>query len=838
MSLGKNVSFCVLLGIAAGSATYVHNPELLRKLPKKWHSALRLPREIPGSYIGNTLKANDWADPEALQDKLRDIIDQRLTGTGPEQVKAFLKDPENRLLLAQQTLAQTETSAEPARKAAEESYTKTLKDLQNQLEANKSSVPAGSPMPPKLEARNKRLETRIAAIENELKSSHAIHESVATPSGSALMEHLGNNLDWLQQITSTGEKTNPGATLAILEKIARKNPNMLYDQMERDIATATAVEFARSGWAQEDAVNRALYYTQNWREKRLNSVFNTLPFWQRRIVCGLKGKGTALGAGGNDKAGSTASLEYSLDNVHLPAYRYTGSCWQAPYRLHNIYGESIHGPHYHETFTEIYGDNFNELTRTVGGVCGGLSHYGATTATANGVPAMTSGEPGHCSYVVLVNNQWTPAYSLSWQRGMHWQVFQGNNKFSALHMATQLFSPEEKEKTELSQAMQNLGNTYADSNPEKAQSFYMNATQAQPLNYYAWRDYANFLKKSGNTDPAAWSALCDELQRLVAPQHAEMAAELLKAHVYPGLKQALGNNKEELQRLLLSFWGQVKGMGPDAEWDKGFHARWDVEGMAQAQLSLLGINPQKDPAAQDFFRTLMSTLSNNTEYAPIVLSWGNSLLEKMDKNLQGDFMAAMLGGMGSAGGDDAQRETMLKPVILAAEKTEDIKSFQAIGKSLPQKYRQPETNKLPNIPPMADKLVSQGGVLQTSSTSNFDNPCNHWGILEPGIGGAFHTGKDTDAWVKVVLPKQANVTGITIQTTTGNLWRLNDMVVQVSENGTDWKEVAALGPCKQQTITVDLSATAPLAKYVRIVRKGGPEFFHLRAIYVYGKPAA
>ena len=849
MSTGKNVSFCILLALAAGGAIYTHKPELLREyLPKDWHQTLRLPKEIPGSYIGHTLTANDWADPQEVQEKLLNIIDERLTGTSPDAVKSFLQNPENRLILAQHSLARTETTSEEKRKNAEQSYHKTLTDLRNQLDSSAKSLPEGTPLPPKIAARNKRIEDRIAAIEREVTAPNTIAALVQSsnkknPFAAELVENITNNLDWVQQFNATGEKADPGTAMAILERIAEKNPDVLYNQLDRDIATATALEFSRSGWTQEDAVNRALFYMKNQKAGRLNKVFDTLPFWQRRIVCGLKGKGLALGAGGNDKAGSLDSMEYSLDNVHLPAYRYTGSCWQAPYRLHNIYGESIHGSGYHQTFNDMYGDNFNELTRTVGGVCGGLSHYGATTATANGVPAMTAGEPGHCAYLVLVGDKWTPAYSLSWQRGLHWQVFQGNNKYSALDMATKLFSPEQKQQTELSQAMQNLGNAYAASNPEKAQSFYMNAVQAQPMNYYAWRDYSNFLSKTAENNPEAWTALCNEVQRLVAPTHAEMAAELLKSHVYPGLKKALGNNPAELKRTVLSFWNSVNTMGPDPDWDKGFRGRWDVEGMCQAQLQLLGINPQKDPALQDFFGTVMRSVSSKPDYTPVVLSWGNSLLEKMDKNLQSDFMAAMLGGMSGgdgSGATDEQREQMLKPVILASEKAEDIKSFQAIGKSLPEKYHNPQ-NKLPqNIKPFPDKLVSQGGLIVASSTSNFDNPCNHWGVLEPGVGGGFHTAKNVDAWVKVVLPKQANVTGVILQTTSGNLSRHDNMVVQVSETGADndWKDVATLGKCTQQTIYVDLKASAPLAKYVRIMRKGGPEFFHLRAIYVYGKPAA
>ena len=841
MKSRKVITTGVLLLAAAGGTLYLYYPELLRQhLPKSWCDALGVARQVPGSYIGNTLKGEEWQDLDAVQEKLRGMIDQRLKGISPQQVTDFMREPENRLILAQYTFAQAEKDTEKRRTTQEQERNKDIENLRKQMEDSVKNLPSGSALPPRIAARHKKLQSRIAAIQREADAAHEVQKIAASKEGQKFMAQLGNNLDWVEQINSTGEKTNPGEVVSILQQIAAKNPDMIYNRQDRDIATNTASEFARSGWSQQDAIDRTAYFTNNRRSGKLNSSFSALPDWQKRIVLGLKGKGEVGGAGGNNLAGSVESLTYSSQNVHLPAYRYTGSCWQAPYRLHNIYGESIHGSGYHQTFADNYGTNFNELTRTVGGVCGGLSHYGATTATANGVPALTCGEPGHCSYVVLVGDKWTPAYSLSWERGLHWQVFEGNNKYSALHMASKLFSPEEKENTNLSRAMQNLGNMYAATAPDKAVSCFSNAVNTQPANYYAWRDYARFLAANQPENADAWIGLCEQIYNKLVPTYGEMSAELLMSEVYPGLKKALADKPEELQRVVLKFWNNVRGMGPDEEWDKGFHGRWNVEGLCGAQMSLLGINPQKDPAVQDFFRTVMSSVSSNADYAPVVLSWGNSLVEKMDPAIKEGFMSAVLSGLSMTGdGNGMDRSAMLKPVILAAEKMGDLKSFQAIGKTLPEQYRNPSV-KLPAFEPFADQLVSQGGMIQASSTSKFDKPCEHWGVLEPGVGGSFHTAKDTDAWVKVTLPKQANITGIVMITTTGNLSRHDNLRIQVSETGDDkdWKDVAELGKCTQQVIRVDLGATRPLAKYVRILRKGGPDFFHLRAIYIYGKPAA
>jgi hypothetical protein len=144
---------------------------------------------------------------------------------------------------------------------------------------------------------------------------------------------------------------------------------------------------------------------------------------------------------------------------------------------------------------------------------------------------------------------------------------------------------------------------------------------------------------------------------------------------------------------------------------------------------------------------------------------------------------------------------------------------------------------MPAIPTFPGKLASEGGMVWMSSTSQWDKPHEHAGLLTPE-GGTFHTAKDKDAYVAVELPRQVNVTGIVIVASPGNMHRLNNMKIQVSENGKDWTDVEQLGPCKQRVIRVDLGSKLPVAKYVRILRPGGPEFFHLNGIYIYGNQAA
>lgn len=820
MSIGKTIFTGVLLLALAAGGTYLYKPELLNTLSKQWQELTGIGHRVPGSYIGKNLLGSDWADPEMVQEKVAADVTAQLAGLSPDDVSAFLREPQHRLLIAQWMLAQAELSSAESLKERENKLAQDIEKLRTNIQKQEQTIPAGNEPSERLATEWKKQHKNLADMEKEALQAHSLVEAISRPGAQKLMEQLGNNLDWAEQVAFTGECEAPGTALAILADIVRKHPDLIYNQMERDIATATAVEFARSGWNHVEAVRRADFFLKNRRKGKLNKVFDTLPFWQRRIVCGCKG---------DNDFGSVESMQWSLDNVHLPADHYPSCCWRCGYKLYNLYGESIHGSGYVEPFSDLYGRNRAKFTYEVGGVCGGLSHFGAFSALANGIPALTCGEPGHCSFIVLVGDKWTPAYSLSWKRGLHWRVWKNISTFSSLHMMTELLSPREEEKTRLSNTYRALAGIYA-SQPEKALACYARAADAQPLNFQAWREYAAYLEKQKPEDTAAWKELHDAICRTLTPRYPEMAAELLRKHVYDGLGKAYVGKEKELQGALLAFWNHLSITGPD---------RWDVEGLADAQKNLLGLGKDSGAKLCPFYGAILGAVASLPEYAPIVLSWGNTLASKMKPDMQSLCMKTTLENIGK--GKDItpeDRDKMLAQAVLASENMGDISTFQAIGKMLSPTYTSPK-DKMPEHTPCAGKLVSQGGLIRTSTTSRFDDPCAHWGVLEP-VGGRFHTNKDKDAWVMVQLPRQAHLTGVVLVATSHNRQRLHHMKVQISETGKDddWQDVAELGECKQRVMAVDLGGARPRAKYVRIMRVGGPEFFHLNGIYIYGEPAA
>ena len=760
-----------------------------------------------------------WTDAAAKRDALGSQILEAMGGTAATNAQKFMQSEKNMLLAAQWIVAQAEVEAieENTKRAADRE--KNLNNLRKQLETRKAEIPQGSEPSERTAWELKQLEKKLARAEAESKAAYTMTEALADSRAITLMEKIASNAEWMEQFAFSGECVRPGMALAIMVKIAAEQPEFFTSRMVRDIATATALEYAKSGWNQDDAVERAAYYIRSYKAGRLNTVFDEIPFWQRRMVCGCKG---------DNDYGSIASLEWSLENVHIPAHEYPGSCWRCSYRLNNIYGDSIHGPQYYAPWDGgEYAGNRTALTYLVGGVCGSLSHFGAFSALANGVPALTAGEPGHCAYIVLINNKWTPAYSLSWDRGLHWQVFRNVHSFSSLHSATEMFDKKSKQATTLSQVWRVVGSVYATKgDKDKAAECYENAVKAQPRNFMAWREWSVLLQDGGSAK--SWVELNTALCNNLVPIYPEMAFEVMQKWGLAGMEKAMGKDKAKLRKCFLDFWRKCDTYGPD---------RWHIERLADAQLKALGITDKTPSEVISIYTDFLSACADSANYMSVMLGWGNKLSEKMSEDDKKKFMAGMIKGMQKGKGmSDEDKHKLLAPAILAAEKSGDINTFQSLGAMLPAKYKKPD-NVLPKHEPFPGKLASKGGIVLASSTSQWDNPCSHWGLLEE-CGGTFHTAKDTNAWLVVQLPRQVNVTGVVVVANPGNLHRLNNMKIQVSENGTDWVDVHQFGPCNQRIMRADLTDKLPVAKYVRILRPGGPEFFHLNAVYVYGNQAA
>lgn len=770
----------------------------------------------------------DWQNPQTLRSELSAKILKRLKGNDEHSIKSFLKSEYNRLLLANWQLVHAEILSESA-------YQEYQKIQESLLSAKKRTLEAIAQELPELTGtaaessryRMDKLNREIAEIEDELRQPMRMADVAKRPRASRLITLMANDLGWIGDVVYSGECIMPGRMLNMLANMMERYTRMLPDdRMPRDIATATALEYARFGWTVNNACERAEYFVRNWRRDRLHRAFDTLPFWQRRVVCGWKG---------DHSSGKPESLNWALTHVHLNAERYTGCCWRCGYVLNNVYGDGVQGADYGAPFEGMYTDNHHKYTQEVGGVCGGLSHFGASAACANGIPGLTMGEPGHCAFVVLVDGKWTPAYSLTWDRGLHWRPWMDNWAYSSLQLTTDLYSKEQRKATRLSNAYRVLAHLHSTKGEtDQAIAYFLSAAKAQPLNYPVYREHAELLKANKAKDATAWLQLNESVCRNLVPLYAECASTVMRSHVYDGLCESGATAEQQLQAFSL-FWKNLRELGPD---------RWKVQELMDKQIALLNQSrpDHKTDNMGDIFRSMMSHAISHEVYSTIALECGNNLLKAQDK--AGKALVLNIMTTCISNGESMSHEARTKALgnaVLATEAMRDAGAFQSVS-SLIDPALTHVNRPIGDFEAFPGKLVSEGGVVFASSTSQWDKPTTHANILTKR-GGLIHTANNNAPWVAVKLPKHATISGIVIaaEENQESWYRLHNLQVQISETGKDddWHDVGSpTGNCQQRLIRIDLTAEQPTALYVRVIRPDTHDVLHLDGFFVYGTPAA
>ncbi len=598
---------------------------------------------------------------------------------------------------------------------------------------------------------------------------------------------------------------DPGKMLGVLHDLWKADRAGLSNPHERGTAVAVALTFGQKNWPRDKAPARYEYYRDSRKKGLLHPQFDSLAAWEKRYLA-------SAGSNGGWGTWDDASLVWLRDNVKLPAKDYVGACWQAPYRLENLFGDSIHGPMYYAPF----GDQIHaKRVRDVGGVCGSLSHYGATAARANGIPAITMGEPGHCAYAVRVaRGQWTPAYSLSWQRGLHTSLW--GKTWTQLVLQEKALG--EKYDHDRCTAHLYQARGFTKSRPDLAETAYRLALEAQPVNQPAWLEATAFLRDVRKPDAAAWQAVqSGALKALAAYPEAAWG-------VIAGFQTAALAALPDERRLpyLLEFHKAIaKQDGP---------VMWDFESALNSQSAALG----GDTAGQiAFFEQVVAIQAGSKSWFAPTIAWGQTKFGR-NPGTSDAFFAALSRVFSSdaAGANQDGLRAALRPAVLAAATNRNVEAFQALGKA-GATLRESKPLK---TEPFSGELLSSGGLLLTSSTSGWDHPENHWGVLE-SCGGSFHSESEARPHAIVRLGKLGELTGIVIHDSSWghNATRQLPLKVSISEDGESWTQVFRTD--KHESMwRIPLDGKAPRVQFIKVERDDDrKEFFHLNAIHAYGR---
>lgn len=463
------------------------------------------------------------------------------------------------------------------------------------------------------------------------------------------LAEFAGDADWIEGYLYTAPSKNVLIFLQLLKNFADKDPEVKTDPIIKKIATTTAGEFTRRDWLDDEfekdkeeakkngptrIYNRFKFYSVSWRKKRLNILFDDLDYWDMRIITGVTGRTN------NIYFGSEASLRWGQDNVKLPEAGYASGrdIFQMPYRLWSKVGDSIHNSDYYAPFMSWYKRNQLKRAREVGCVCGGVSHYGASAACANGIPAVTMGEPGHCAFAVRVEGKWRDNNSIVWDRGVHWRLWD-ENSWSFLHLTQAVYGDKENVMQAFRIAtLAKLAANLQKPKDEVVTALYEYALKKQPLNFPIWRNYLRYAQTQ-KKDKAFWKKAHKDILDAFMPAFPDCAATLLGKHLYPAVLPEL-NDSEKLA-LFLEYWGKIDGLGTPGRWD--FESVWNYQintlgdgGVAASakpfEKNYNAKEPQKpgsDPAKQTYKEKVGAVLAGKKEYTEFFNRWKNG--ESRDK---------------------------------------------------------------------------------------------------------------------------------------------------------------------------------------------------------------
>lgn len=622
------------------------------------------------------------------------------------------------------------------------------------------------------------------------------------------IQDLMESKERMADLMLSGPLLDAPKSLRILSAIWKADPEALANRQEQTTAAAVALMFAKDKWPEDKAFDRYKFYRDSRIAGQLHPQFDSFETWEK---CFVVSGGSNGGWSGSGEAWGDDSLVWLRDNVKLTAKEYTDACWQAPYKLNNLFGDSIHGANYYAPFSHLI---HAERVRGVGGVCGSLSHYGANAARANGLPAITMGEPGHCAYAVrLGRGDWAPAYSLTWERGLHTSLWGAT--WTQLVLQEKVLGDREAHAA----CMANVWKARAlkEKNPELAELAYAAALEAQPLNFPVWTESVDFLKDSRKPTSESWEIIGKSIATALAA-YPESAWDVLSRVQEPAMKVLTPDRREAF---FLKYHEMIaKQDGP---------VMWAYDKALDAQAKALGEDPVRTLA---FFEKVLTVQSTSKLWFAPTIAWGQKRFGEGASTAE--FFAALgrVFSGSSTGGNEEGMKAALGPAVIAAEVAGNIDAFQSLGKA-GAAFRKKGGAKAEAFPGM---LLSSGGLLRTSSTCQYDSPVNHWGVLEEE-GGSFHTAKQVRPNAVVRLGKLGDLSGIVILGSDygQNGHRQMPLRVSVSEDGSTWNEVFRttdpVGPWR-----IPLSGKAARVLYVKAERDDDRnEFFHLAGIRVYGR---
>lgn len=620
--------------------------------------------------------------------------------------------------------------------------------------------------------------------------------------GGAFLRAFLADTDWMEAYLGTGFEPKP-AGLDVLRRLHAADPGA--DAHGRELMAAIAITYTATPYADEltrmagaprfrtTPEGRYRFYRRAQEEGRLHRMFGELRAWE---LCFVVSSRTDDGA-----------LAWMQDNISVPLARLTDACWAVRYQGASAFGESIQGPLFYVPGREDL--NWAEGVYHQGGVCGSLSHFGAVAARARGVPAYTCGQPGHCAYAVRHGRgKWVGGFGGP-DGSPHFSPWGWN--YAHILALESAFADDTKAMA----AKRHLWQSRLPGAERRRLEALALATAATPAFIPAWRERVDALL-AAKVGGEAWLKVYRELLAAFGPL-AFPAGEILGK--FEG-KLVEGSDTDRRMRLALEFQEAAKAGLQSWSWDMpgdivARHSKW-FEGADRAR----------------YFNRTLALQADNRHFFGQLMDWGTKNLGK-DRDgtpLMTRALAEVIRIRGSAEGglDDASLRDITRSAILAASNARSADAFRLAAKA-GAKFADRHGGPRGDLSGPG-RLVSDRGVPWMSSTSQWDQPWSHLGVID-GSGGQFHTDRERAPGITVQLETAVTLASVTVEKVRGNEYRLRRAKIQVSTDGATWFDVATTDDCPD-VWKPDVSGKR--ARWVRFIalNDDGGEFLHLRSFLI------
>ena len=629
----------------------------------------------------------------------------------------------------------------------------------------------------------------------------ALQDIRARKGGEKFLQTFLNDQDWLEQFAGSGRPGTfcPGpsdtpyaAALEALDLLVWNDAGGFADtRTGRLVLTAIALDHGGS-WPAEKMVELAACYRDWVKDGTLHDSAFDLDVWGwREVLC--MGQNAEL---------PIEDLRFVHDFAFIPESRYRGICWACPYRGRNCFGASVHRWMYYAPWSHLW--KTQELRQRIGAVCGGLSKFGAGVAASHGVRAFTSGQPGHCAYMVWSREEkrWMIAYSVTGHTRPHFSL--GGANFQSLEEQARYYLDPKR------MAAEHL----------RWKGDYAGAMRLVHGNWNAASDWMDAIKK--NPSDAEW----DRFGAVLCETFAESPCQGWQ--LYFNVVDACGNDRarkiETVRKGLLAFHENPAATSEGLYFD------------AQV-LNPIADRFKNDTAALwEILPAALDGQAKSERFYNGVVAWASGRFMGNAEDVR-----RFLGILGASSSRN-QRGFNGRDMVLKASAAEEIETFNLvydlIAKISPDALPKTDGRSYPTSK-YGGELLSQNGMLKISSTSKWDSPLAYKFITlaEEYPSASFHTGKETSPWSEVVLPGKCEIRGVTV-VNAGN-WRNHGRQVPLEVSvSTDGKTFTKVWSSEERKGEWEAALDKPVeAKYVRVGRTPGArnDVFHLHKILVYGK---